>query len=193
MKHLKDWLSLSEAAALLAKKLELSAEDACELLAATLAQDGHVTSHGRLGFEYNQEIPGWEYRGGNVDWKHSCCGRFTEIEVNYVQLDQWIAAKLQRWETTSLPYASLTEDREKPLRPVGRSLNTEKEHAFWIEASARLYFGDFIPEPYDDRHWLTFRKEMAQWMSDQNFNVSSDDWIKPRLRMLRLAFESRRK
>ena len=28
---------------MLAKKLELSAEDACELLAATLAQDGHVT------------------------------------------------------------------------------------------------------------------------------------------------------
>ena len=49
MKYLKDWLSLSEAAAMLAEKLQLSAEDARELLVATLAQDGHVESRGRLG------------------------------------------------------------------------------------------------------------------------------------------------
>jgi hypothetical protein len=193
MKHLKDWLSLSEAAATLAEKLELSAEDACELLVATLAQDGHVTSHGRFGFEYNQDIPGSEYRRGQVDWKHSCCGRFTEVEVNYVQLDQWIAAKLQRWESIPFPHASLAQGQEKSLRSIGRSLDTQKEHAFWIEVLARLYFGDFNPEPYDDRHWRAFRKEMAQWMLDQGFDISSDDWIKPRLRMLRTAFESRRK
>jgi hypothetical protein len=193
MKYLKDWLSLSEAAAILAKKLELSAEDACELLTATLAQDGHVTSRGRLGSEYNQDIPGSEYRRGEVDWKHSCCGKFTEVEVNYVQLDIWIAAKLQRWESTPLPHASLAQSKEKPLRSAGRSLDTQKEYAFWIEVSARLYFGDFNPEPYDDRRWLAFRKEMAQWMLDQGFDVSPDDWIKPRLHMLRIDFENRRK
>ena len=156
MKYLKDWLSLSEAAAMLAEKLQRPAEDACELLVTMLAQDGHVTSRGRLGFEYNQDIPGSEYRRGEVDWKHSCCGRFTEVEVNYVQLDQWIAAKLQRWESIPFPHASLAQGQEKSLRSIGRSLDTQKEHAFWIEVLARLYFGDFNPEPYDDRHWRAF-------------------------------------
>ena len=113
--------------------------------------------------------------------------------MNYVKLDIWIAAKLQRWETTPLPHANPAQVKEKPLRSAGRSLDTHKEHVFWIEVSARLYFGDFNPEPYDDRRWLAFRKEMAQWMLDQGFDVSPDDWIKPRLQMLRIDFESRRK
>src|SRR4051794_31152694 len=114
MKYLKDCLSLSEAAAMLAEKLQLSAEDACELLVTMLAQDGHVTSRGRLGFEYNQDIPGSEYRRGEVDWKHSCCGRFTEVEVNYGRLDQWIAAKLQRWDTGTKTNIKSEPDQEKP-------------------------------------------------------------------------------
>jgi hypothetical protein len=192
MKYLKDWLSLSEAAAMLAKKLELSAEDACELLTTTLAQDGHVTSRGRLGSEYNQDIPGSEYRRGKVDWKHSCCGKFAEVEVNGVQLNQWIAAKLQRWEPTPLPNVYLAESKEKLRHPGGRSLDPEKEHAFWSEVCARIYSGDFNPEPFDDRRWLVFRKDMAQWMSDQNLDVSSDDWVKPRLQILRKALVTRR-
>ena len=87
MKYLKDWLSLSEAAAMLAEKLELSAEDACALLVTTLAQDGHVISRGRLGSEYNHDIPGTEYRKGKIDWTRSRCGRFSEVEVHSVRLD----------------------------------------------------------------------------------------------------------
>jgi hypothetical protein len=192
MKYLRDGLSLSEAASMVAEKLDLLADEARKLLVNTLVQNGHVESYGRLGLEYNQAVPGTEYRRGELDWARSRCGRFEDVEVDRVRLDQWIAAKLQRWDSNATSSISAAEGKEKLRHAGGRSLDTQKEHAFWAEVSARLYYGEFTPEPYDGRHWLAFRKEMAQWMSDRNFDVSLDDWIKPRLQLLRTALETRR-